>query len=124
MTMREFYAAIVEGSVITAEMAEFAQAQIEKINDRNERRKSYPSRNRSTANSPANLALKDTILKFLMTAEDFLPASEIAKSISTEENTYTTAKVAAMLRQLAENNEVLVQEGATSKKPKTYKIAA
>lgn len=99
MTQREFFASIVEGTPITAEQATFAVEAIAKIDKRNEKRASTPSKT-AIANEP----IKADIVKALE-GKGPTPAAAIGTALG-----ITTQKASALARQLVEAGTLEVFE--------------
>lgn len=108
MTNREFYQAIVEGAVVTAELATFAKEAIDKLDKRNEKRAATPSKT-AIENAP----IKEKIVEFLTGK----PEPIIATTIATEVG-ITTQKASALARQLVEEGKLVATEVKVAKKGK------
>jgi len=110
MTNREFYTAVVNGT-ITEEMVEHAKAAILKLDETNEKRKNKPSKT-AVANEPILAQITATL-----TAEPTI-ASDIATACG-----ISTQKASALLRQLV-NSGVAVQSEVKLPKKGTVKAYA
>ena len=88
MTKREFYEAVMALENVDAELVLFAENEINKMNERNAKRKSTPSKT-AIANEP----IKAQIVEVL--TETPQSASEIAEKIG-----ISTQKCSALLRQI------------------------
>lgn len=88
MTRREFFEAVMANEAVAVELRDFAGEQIEKMNARNAKRSSTPSK-RSLANEP----IKEEIVKVL--THDAQSASEIAEKVG-----ISTQKSSSLLRQI------------------------
>lgn len=88
MTRREFFEAVMAVEGIEVELHDFAANEIEKLNARNAKRSSTPSK-RSLANGP----IKEEIVKVL--THDAQSASEIAEKVG-----ISTQKSSSLLRQI------------------------
>ena len=88
MTRREFFEAVMAHEGIEVELHDFAANEIEKLNARNAKRSSTPSK-RSLANEP----IKAEIVKVL--THDAQSASEIAEKVG-----ISTQKSSSLLRQI------------------------
>ena len=88
MTKREFYEAVIALENVDAELALFAENEINKMNERNAKRKSTPSKT-ALANEP----IKAQIVEVL--TETPQSASEIAEKVG-----ISTQKCSALLRQI------------------------
>lgn len=107
MTQREFFAGIVEGTVVTAEQATFAVEAIAKLDKRNEKRAATPSKT-AIANEP----IKAKIVEFLE-GRELTPANIIAEGVE-----ITTQKASALCRQLVEAGTLVVADIKVAKKGK------
>lgn len=107
MTQREFFAGIVEGTVVTAEQATFAVDAIAKLDKRNEKRAATPSKT-AIANEP----IKAKIVEFLE-GRELTPANIIAEGVE-----ITTQKASALCRQLVEAGTLVVADIKVVKKGK------
>ena len=87
MTKREFFEAVIE-KVEDAELKLFAEKEIEKMNERNAKRKNTPSKT-AIANEPIKAQIVEALGKEPKTA------SEIAELVG-----ITTQKASALLRQI------------------------
>ena len=88
MTRREFFEAVMANETVAVELRDFAANEIEKLNARNAKRSSTPSK-RSLANEP----IKEEIVKVL--THDAQSASEIAEKVG-----ISTQKSSSLLRQI------------------------
>lgn len=88
MTKREFYEAVMALENVDAELVLFAENEINKMNERNAKRKSTPSKT-ALANEP----IKAQIVEVL--TETPQSASEIAEKVG-----ISTQKCSALLRQI------------------------
>ena len=93
-TVREFLEGIIDAE-ISENFTEFAKNEIEKINQRNEKRKS-----KITETQKENEILKKSILEHLMLGEQYLIA-DLAKDFG-----LSPQKTSALLRQLEAEDEV------------------
>ena len=88
MTKREFFEAVMALENVDAELVLFAEQEIEKMNERNAKRKNTPSKT-AIANEP----IKAQIMEVL--TETPQSASEIAEKVG-----ISTQKCSALLRQI------------------------
>lgn len=102
MTNREFYTKVIEAS-ISAELTAHAEAEIAKLDKRNENRSSKPNK-KQLENEP----IKVEIMEYLAEHGAAVSAT-IATALSTEERPISTNKVVALCNQLVKE-EVLVVE--------------
>lgn len=98
MTNREFYNAIINHEV-NDEVIAMAQAEIEKLDARNEKR-----RNTLTKEQKANEEVKGAIVEFIGDKSEVV-ASDIAKGLD-----LSTQKVSALCKQMVENGVLAVSE--------------
>ena len=115
MTKREFFVAVMALEGIDAELKLFAEQEIAKMDERNEKRKNSPSK-KSVENEP----IKEKIVDFLNGADGSQIASEIASAVE-----ISTQKCSALCRQLV-NDGTLKSEEVKVKgkgKVKAYSIA-
>jgi len=112
MTNREFYNAIVNGTM-NDEIKAFASEAIVKLDERNAKRNSRPSKT-AIANEP----IKEEILKLFAENQKLL-ASEVGTALN-----ISTQKASALLRQLVESEKLSVSETKVAKKgvQKIYRI--
>lgn len=113
-TQRDFFKGIVEGAVITAEQAAYAADAIAKLDKRNEKRKTTPSKT-AIENAP----IKEKIVEFLE-GKGPTPANAIGEGVG-----ITTQKASALARQLVEAGELTVADVKVPKKGtvKAYALA-
>ena len=97
MTNREFFTAIIN-STLADELKNFAQAEIDKLDARNDKRK-----NTMTKEQKENETFKVAILELL--AEKPMVASEIASAMG-----FSTQKASALCKLLANEGKVTVGE--------------
>ena len=112
MTNREFYTAVINGT-ITEDMVAKAHEEIAKLDARNAKRSSKPSK-KSLENEP----IKAKIVEFL--AEGSHLASEIASGCE-----ISTSKASALCRQLVESGTLTVADVKVKGKgtQKSYTLA-
>ena len=93
MTNREFFVAIASNTNLTADLREYAQTQVDKMDAAN-------AKNRGTESKAykANLPLMAEVLELL--AEKPMLTTEVAIAMSTEERPISTSKASALLRTL------------------------
>ena len=113
MTQREFFTAIVNGT-INADIQAYAADAIVKLDKRNTNRKSKP-----TKSQQANVPLLAEIRNFLTGKKDVL-ASEVAAHLDV-----TTQKASGLLKLLVDGGEVTAAEVKVPKqgKRKAYTLA-
>ena len=101
MTNRQFLTAIVEGKV-TPEIVEYAKAQIEKLDEKNKKR-----RETGTANQRANEGIKEAILGAMEAGVTYTAAEIVALGI---EGITSTQKVSPLMSQLSDAGKVTTSE--------------
>lgn len=113
MTQREFLTAVSNNN-INDEIIDFAKAEIEKMDARNEKRKTTPSKT-ALANEP----IKEEIIKVL-TERGTMCAADVGELVA-----ITTQKASSLLRQLVEDGKVKSEDKKVPKKGsvKFYSIA-
>lgn len=114
MTNREFYTAIAQGAM-NDELATFAQEAIVKMDERNAKRNSKPSKT-AVENEP----IKAQIVEFITKRNEFCIAGAIAEALE-----ISTQKASALCRQLVEAGKLSEKEVKIPKhgKRKAYGIA-
>lgn len=114
MTNREFYSAVASGN-ITAEVQQFASDAIVKLDERNAKRSSQPSKT-AIANEP----IMADIVKYLTEVGVAKTSPDIGAAIG-----QSTQKTSALCNQLAERGTLTKTEGKVPKKGKMkfYAIA-
>lgn len=100
MTNREFYNAVIEAN-ISAEIVAHATKEIEKLDARNEKRSSTPSKVQVE-----NEGYKVQICDFLAEQSDLVNSNTIASAVGISAN-----KVSALCKQLAEVDKIEVVKG-------------
>lgn len=115
MTNREFFEAIKNGT-INEEVIEHATAEIDKMDARNEKRATTPSKT-AIANEP----LKAKILEFLTEKNEQVLTSVIGEAVEV-----STAKASALCKQLSEDGKIVGEEKKVPKvgKRMVWKIMA
>lgn len=116
MTSREFFNAVIEGN-ITDEIKDFAKSQIEKLDNKNAKRKTTDSKTQKE-----NKAIKTSLLA-TMEKDKVYTASEVAGMEI--EGITSTQKASALLRQLVEEGKLVSEEVKVKGKGKVkgYKLA-
>ncbi len=102
MTSRKFFESVIEGT-ITNEMVEFAKGEIEKLDNKNERKRES-SKNNPTPYQQATEELKSNI-KSSMESNKTYSANELAAMFST-----TTQKISPIMKSLVDEGFVTVSE--------------
>ena len=105
MTQKEFFESIMYGDVITEEMKTHAANEFEKIAVRAEKRKNY-----RTPAQKENDDIKEKIL------ECFVDCPEMTGKEVAEKVVISTQKANALLRQLVNENELVVTQVANGKR--------
>ena len=99
MTKREFLNAVI-ANVEVAEIAEFAKAEIEKMDARNAKRANTPSKT-AIANEP----IKEAIAQFLDGKDAPMTAKEIGENVE-----ISTQKASALCRQMVDEGRLTVTD--------------
>ena len=105
MTQKEFFESIMYGDVITEEMKTHAANEFEKIAVRAEKRKNY--------RTPAQKENDDIKVKIL---ECFVDCPEMTGKEVAEKVVISTQKANALLKQLVNENELVVAQVANGKR--------
>ena len=105
MTQRDFFKGIQNGGTITDEMIEHATAELEKLDARAEKRKNY-----RTPAQKENDEIKDSILTCFVEGVP-MTGKEVAEKVK-----ISTQKANALLRQLVNENELVVTQVANGKR--------
>lgn len=115
MTNREFFEGVKNGTV-NEEVIAHATAEIDKMNARNEKRATKPSKT-AVANEP----IKAKIVEFLTEKNEPILTSVIGEAVEV-----STAKAAALCKQLSEDGKIVGEEKKVPKvgKRKVWKIKA
>lgn len=113
MTQREFLTAVSKSN-LNPEVVAFAEAEIEKMDARNEKRKATPSKT-----AQANEPIKEEIVKVL-TERGTLCSADVGELVE-----ISTQKASSLLRQLVEDGKVKSEDKKVPKKGnvKFYSIA-
>ena len=111
MTNREFYTAIMNGTM-TDEVKSHAAEAIAKLDERNQKRSSKPSKTQ-LENEPVKTAIID-----YLTVHGGAVAADIAAEVD-----ITTQKASALCRQLVESGILTVEEVKIPKKGKCKKYS-
>ena len=113
MTNREFYTAIAQGAM-NDELVAFAQEAIVKMDERNAKRSSKPSKT-AVENEP----IKAQIMEFITKRNEFCIAGAIAEALE-----ISTQKASALCRQLVADGKLVEKEVKVPKqgKRKAYGI--
>ena len=111
MTNREFYNAIINGSMTDEVKAHAAEA-LSKLDERNQKRSSKPTK-AQLENEPVKTAIVD-----YLTVHGGAVAADIAAEVD-----ITTQKASALCRQLVESGVLTVEEVKVPKKGKCKKYS-
>lgn len=111
MTNREFYNAIINGSM-TDEVKTHAAEALSKLDERNQKRSSKPTK-AQLENEPVKTAIVD-----YLTIHGGAVAADIAAEVD-----ITTQKASALCRQLVESGTLTVEEVKVPKKGKCKKYS-
>ena len=105
MTQRNFFESIMSGGTITDEMIEHATVELGKLVERAEKRKNY-----RTPAQKENDEIKEKIL------ECFVEGTEMTGKEVAEKMEITAQKANALLKQLVNENELVVTQVANGKR--------
>ena len=105
MTQKEFFESIMSGGTITDEMIEHATVELGKLVERAEKRKNY--------RTPAQKENDDIKVKIL---ECFVDCPEMTGKEVAEKVAISTQKANALLRQLVNENNLIVTQVANGKR--------
>lgn len=105
MTQREFFESIMSGGTITDEMIEHATVELGKLVERAEKRKNY-----RTPAQKENDEIKESILTCFVEGVP-MTGKEVAEKVE-----ISTQKANALLRQLVNENELVVTQVANGKR--------
>ena len=107
MTNREFYNAIANGTMNDG-IKDFAEEAITKMDERNAKRRSTPSKT-----SIENASIKESIMEFISNRNEFCIAGAIAKALE-----ISTSKASALCRQLVADGKLIEKEVKVPKQGK------
>lgn len=102
MTIREFMTAVIAVEGMSADLREFAENEIVKLDARNAKRAEKPSKT-ALANEP----IKVELFELLKECDEILPAAAVVEKL---EGKYNVQKVSSLLRQLANEGKLSVFE--------------
>ena len=105
MTQKEFFESIMSGGTITDEMKEHATVELGKLVERAEKRKNY-----RTPAQKENDEIKESILTCFVEGVP-MTGKEVAEKVE-----ISTQKANALLRQLVNENELVVAQVANGKR--------
>ena len=105
MTQKEFFESIMSGGTITDEMIEHATVELGKLVERAEKRKNY-----RTPAQKENDDIKEKIL------ECFVDCPEMTGKEVAEKMAISTQKANALLRQLVNENNLVITQVANGKR--------
>lgn len=105
MTQKEFFESIMSGGTITDEMIEHATVELGKLVERAEKRKNY-----RTPAQKENDEIKESILACFVEGVP-MTGKEVAEKVE-----ISTQKANALLRQLVNENELVVAQVANGKR--------
>lgn len=105
MTQREFFKAVAENENVNSELREYAVNAITKLDEKNAKRSSIPSKNQRK-----NAIIKKQILEFVRTQTERITSAEVAEKFTTDGAEVSTNLAASLLRQLAIEGELSVED--------------
>lgn len=121
MTNREFFTAIASNTSLSVDLIEFAENAIAKLDERNARRASTPTKTQRD-----NAIIVNIILDILSESGDYMTAADIARAVGERGfDEISTNKASALCRQCVLNGSLIETEVKNEKKNKVkaYKIA-
>lgn len=105
MTQREFFKAVAENENVNSELREYAENAITKLDEKNAKRSSTP-----TKTQKKNAVLKGQILEFMRTQSERITSAALAEKFTADGEAISTNLAAALLRQLATEGELTVED--------------
>ncbi len=113
MTKREFLKAIISNDELDVNLIAFAENELEKLDKRNTMRSSKPSKTQLE-----NESIKNEILEVIKNTNEKITASGIQATLTANGKDFTTQKISALCRQLAEEGKIEKTEIKVPKKGK------
>lgn len=105
MTQREFFKAVAENENVNSELREYAENAIAKLDEKNAKRSSIPSKTQRK-----NAIIKKQILEFMRTQTERVTSAEVAEKFTADGTEVSTNLAAALLRQLSTEGELTVED--------------
>ena len=105
MTQREFFKAVAENENVNSELREYAENAIAKLDEKNAKRSSIPSKTQRK-----NAIIKKQILEFMRTQTERVTSAAVAEKFTADGAEVSTNRAAALLRQLATEGELTVED--------------
>ena len=105
MTQREFFKAVAENENVNSELREYAENAIAKLDEKNAKRSSIPSKTQRK-----NAIIKKQILEFMRTQTKRVTSAAVAEKFTADGAEVSTNLAAALLRQLATEGELSVED--------------
>ena len=105
MTQREFFKAVAENENVNSELREYAENAIAKLDEKNAKRSSIPSKTQRK-----NAIIKKQILEFVRTQTERVTSAVVAEKFTAEGAEVSTNLAAALLRQLSTEGELTVED--------------
>ena len=105
MTQREFFKAVAENENVNSELREYAENAIAKLDEKNAKRSSIPSKTQRK-----NAIIKKQILEFVRTQTERVTSAAVAEKFTTDGAEVSTNLAAALLRQLSTEGELTVED--------------
>lgn len=105
MTQREFFKAVAENENVNSELREYAENAIVKLDEKNAKRSSIPSKTQRK-----NAIIKKQILEFVRTQTERITSAAVAEKFTTDGAEVSTNLAASLLRQLAIEGELSVED--------------
>lgn len=105
MTQREFFKAVAQNENVNAELREYAENAIIKLDEKNAKRSSTP-----TKTQQRNAVIKTQILDFMKSQTKRVTSAAVAEKFTADGETISTNLAAALLRQLAIEGKLTVED--------------
>ena len=105
MTQREFLKAVAQNENVNAELREYATNAITKLDEKNAKLSSTP-----TKTQKKNAVIKGQILNFMKSQTERVTSAALAEKFTADGEAISTNLAAALLRQLATEGKLTVED--------------
>lgn len=105
MTQREFFQAIARHKSVNVELREYAENSIIKLDEKNAKRLNTP-----TKTQQRNAVIKAQILEFMKSQPERVTSAALAEKFTADGEAISTNLAAALLRQLAAEGKLTVED--------------
>lgn len=105
MTQREFFKAVAQNENVNTELREYAENAIVKLDEKNAKRSSTP-----TKTQQKNAVIKGQILDFMKSQTERITSAAVAEKFTADGIEISTNLAAALLRQLATEGALTVED--------------